>query len=396
MDIAPPTLASWSLKQQWQIKWSNTIAYCHKTFHWQATKLLISAGTTFTWMKKHHPELEPLTQLRHSCPRSTTSLRCWDYVLSISTFQNPKSGASSPQFQHLFHLPEKNNAEPCFWTFPSSDDVAVDTSGLTCTAADTEGVEISADLTGQLWILCRAAFNSNWTVPDWSWWLSQTCEQKDAVIPPRIGYMKTILHPVTDFATVKKCLTISMEVTQKLNQEYTLVTMDLAAAKIAYDVNWRVVREGDCKFRTISHNVFIHGRNWKADDRKRFRRHCGWSQTVCQWFIWASDVWKTLQPICACPSTNVGYTGKNAADVIKQQCGVRSRTRQSFSSRQSCIAANSREPPKRRRQWNMLDVSDGVRQVQSSSEAWEIRKKRHSFGYSIATAYGSYWYISEL
>jgi len=49
--------------------------------------------------------------------------------------------------------------------------------------------------------------------------------------------MKTILHPVTDFATVKKCLTISMEVTQKLNQEYTLVTMDLAAAKIAYDVN---------------------------------------------------------------------------------------------------------------------------------------------------------------
>ena len=50
--------------------------------------------------------------------------------------------------------------------------------------------------------------------------------------------MKPILHPITDFATVKKCLTISMEVTQKLNQEYTLVTMDLAAAKIAYDLIW--------------------------------------------------------------------------------------------------------------------------------------------------------------
>jgi len=29
------------------------------------------------------------------------------WVLSISTFQNPKSGASSQQFQYLFHFPEK-------------------------------------------------------------------------------------------------------------------------------------------------------------------------------------------------------------------------------------------------------------------------------------------------
>ena len=50
--------------------------------------------------------------------------------------------------------------------------------------------------------------------------------------------MQSILHPVTDFATVKKCLTISMKVTQKLNQEYTLVTTDLAAANIAHDLIW--------------------------------------------------------------------------------------------------------------------------------------------------------------
>ena len=65
---------------------------------------------------------------------------------------------------------------------------------------------MSADLTKQLWILCRAAFNINCKVPDWSGRLSQTCEQTDAVIPSRICYMKPILHPITDFATVKKCL----------------------------------------------------------------------------------------------------------------------------------------------------------------------------------------------
>jgi len=50
--------------------------------------------------------------------------------------------------------------------------------------------------------------------------------------------MKPIMHPITDCTTVKKCLTTSMEVTRKLNQEYTLVTMDLAAAKVAYDLIW--------------------------------------------------------------------------------------------------------------------------------------------------------------
>ena len=32
----------------------------------------------------------------------------------------------------------KTYAEPCFSTFPTSNDVAVDTSGFTCATADTE------------------------------------------------------------------------------------------------------------------------------------------------------------------------------------------------------------------------------------------------------------------
>jgi len=47
-----------------------------------------------------------------------------------------------------------------------------------------------------------------------------------------------VVGRITEFATTKKCLDLSVEATKKLKQEYTLVTMDLAAAKIAYDIIW--------------------------------------------------------------------------------------------------------------------------------------------------------------
>ena len=50
--------------------------------------------------------------------------------------------------------------------------------------------------------------------------------------------MAPVLHPITDYATVQHCLVTSMLATEKVHQEYTFVTMDLAAAKIAYDVQW--------------------------------------------------------------------------------------------------------------------------------------------------------------
>jgi len=54
----------------------------------------------------------------------------------------------------------------------------------------------------------------------------------------KIGYMAPILYPITDPATVQQCIKTSMEVSRKLNQEYTFITMDLAAAKIAYNIVW--------------------------------------------------------------------------------------------------------------------------------------------------------------
>ena len=58
------------------------------------------------------------------------------------------------------------------------------------------------------------------------------------------------MFPITEYSTVQECLTISMTATAKLNQRYTFVTMDLAVAKIAYDIQWS---SGD-KFS----NVVIH------------------------------------------------------------------------------------------------------------------------------------------
>ena len=52
----------------------------------------------------------------------------------------------------------------------------------------------------------------------------------------QIGYLAPILFPITEFSTVQECLAISMQAAKKLNQTYTFVTMDLAAAKIAIDI----------------------------------------------------------------------------------------------------------------------------------------------------------------
>jgi len=57
-------------------------------------------------------------------------------------------------------------------------------------------------------------------------------------------------HSVTDPATVKECLLISMEAMSKLKQEFTCVAFDLAMAKIAYNIIWN----SPDKFK----NVFVH------------------------------------------------------------------------------------------------------------------------------------------
>jgi len=89
-----------------------------------------------------------------------------------------------------------------------------------------------------LWALCRGLFNTACTVPDWNGWISKTTGDTGEIKQSRIGYMKPILHRITDYAPVQECLMISMEATQKVQQQVTFVTFDYAAARIAFDIVW--------------------------------------------------------------------------------------------------------------------------------------------------------------
>lgn len=63
-------------------------------------------------------------------------------------------------------------------------------------------------------------------------------QTSDTIQQSVVGYMQPIPHPITDSATVQHCIKISMDASQKLQQRYTFITMDLAAAKLAYDIKW--------------------------------------------------------------------------------------------------------------------------------------------------------------
>ena len=90
-----------------------------------------------------------------------------------------------------------------------------------------------------VWTVARAIFNKGHTVPDWAGWISKTAPMSSVTSQSVIGYMAPILHPITDYATVQQCLVLSQNATKSLGQQYTFVTMDLAAAKIAYDITWQ-------------------------------------------------------------------------------------------------------------------------------------------------------------
>ena len=90
-----------------------------------------------------------------------------------------------------------------------------------------------------VWSVCRALFNADCTVPKWSGWLLFTAPTTGAPAERSvIGFMPPILHPITERSTIQECLRQSVEVSQRLQQPYTFVTMDLAAAKIAYELQW--------------------------------------------------------------------------------------------------------------------------------------------------------------
>ena len=62
--------------------------------------------------------------------------------------------------------------------------------------------------------------------------------EKTSFKKSQIGYLAQILLPLTEYSTVQECFAISILAAKKLNQTYRFVTMDLAAAKIAFDIKF--------------------------------------------------------------------------------------------------------------------------------------------------------------
>ena len=110
-----------------------------------------------------------------------------------------------------------------------------------------------------MWVVCRTSYNSNATIPEWNGSVSatSTLAKEDKQQQSVIGYMRSVLHPITNYDTVHHCMLTSLEVSCRLSQSYSFVTMDLAAAKLAYDIVWTSPEEGHCSPWSLSYHVLL-------------------------------------------------------------------------------------------------------------------------------------------
>ena len=90
----------------------------------------------------------------------------------------------------------------------------------------------------QAWTVCRSQFNSTFTVPEWSGWISATTNLPKTDSQSVVGFLPPIMFPITEYSTVHQCIVMAVKASEKLHQKYTFITMDLAAAKIALDITW--------------------------------------------------------------------------------------------------------------------------------------------------------------
>ena len=145
--------------------------------------------------------------------------------------------------------------QPCFskkHVEPSS------TGAVSVPSVDTSPLEQPVFNFEGLWLICRKLFPATLAVPEWSGWISLLSPQP-MPMQSKIGYLTPILEPITEYFTVAECLTMSIKVSSELRQSFTFVTMDLAAARIAYDIIFDdVVKQQSDMSRVIIHIGAFH------------------------------------------------------------------------------------------------------------------------------------------
>jgi len=182
------------------------------------------AGTTHTTHGIVIQEVDSSTVEPMECvPQDRTRERCFKYTAPV-----------------LPPCYTKRHVEPTFSLSVLGED-------------QSEHIERAVPLTHSprdfMWAICRGLCNNDCTVPDWNGWISMTTASDDTR-QSTVGYMRPILHPLTEYATVQECLTKSMQVSKRLNQPCTFITFDYAAARMAYDIVWEKP--------TLYSNVIVH------------------------------------------------------------------------------------------------------------------------------------------
>jgi hypothetical protein len=83
---------------------------------------------------------------------------------------------------------------------------------------DPVNVESGSSLES-LWVVSRAIFNKEFSVPGWNGWISKLASTEIESSKSTIGYMSPILNSITDYATVQECLSTSVDVTNLLRAQ---------------------------------------------------------------------------------------------------------------------------------------------------------------------------------
>ena len=126
---------------------------------------------------------------------------------------------------------------PCFMSARSNPDIKIPENCFPYTESISKSKKLS--IKDVLWILHREiAEESNKRVPGWRGWLSLVTSVQPPQYPSVVEYMRPIHHPATENATVQEAIRQSQDASQKLGQEQTIITFDLATAKKAYAIVW--------------------------------------------------------------------------------------------------------------------------------------------------------------
>ena len=118
-----------------------------------------------------------------------------------------------------------------------------------------------------------------------------------------IEYLPPIPAPITENSTVQECLIQSQTMTNALQQSWTIVCFDMAAAKKAYAIKWQYPEKFPKLFIRLGafHTICAYwGAVWKSMEGSGVEEIIIQSDICASGSIKKSAKWQALQPMPLC------------------------------------------------------------------------------------------------